>query len=128
MHSRKFQNSKHDKIATAAAASALFQVIEAWPCPLLRRLLLESRNSGRRGFVRRDDTVPSAEPRQQCDRESSCRKDRHSGERNGDHKFFYRAEDARCAIATDCWYAARFRAPCTPFPEAVRSNTSHPDR
>ena len=64
MHSRKFQNSKHDKIATAAAASALFRVIEAWPCPLLRRLLLESRNSGRRGFVRRDDTIPSAEPRQ----------------------------------------------------------------
>ena len=29
----KFQNSKHDEFATAAAANALFRVIKAWPCP-----------------------------------------------------------------------------------------------
>src|SRR6266487_1441418 len=110
MHSRKFRSSKRDKIATVVAESARFRVTEASPFPLLRKSILESRNSGRHGFVRRDDTVPSAEHRQQCDSESRCRKDRHSGEISGDHKFFHRAADAQCAIVIDGWCAARFRA------------------
>ena len=128
MRPQKFRNWKRDKIAMVAVETARFQATEASPFPLLRKSILESRNSGQHGFVRRDDTVPSAEHRQQCDAESCCRKDRHSGETSGDHRFFHRAADARCAIVIDGWCAVRCHARCSPFPGAVRPNTIHPGR
>ncbi len=57
----KFRKSKRDKIATVVPENARFRVTEASPFPLLRKSILESRNSGRHGFVRRDDIIPSAE-------------------------------------------------------------------
>src|ERR1700730_15439562 len=102
MHSRKSRKSKHDKTATVVAETARFRVIEVSPSPLLCTSILESRNSGRHGFVQRDDIVPSAEQRQRSDPEWRCRKDRHNGEINGARKFSHRAEDGRFAIVTDC--------------------------
>src|SRR5437667_5449980 len=66
MHFRKFPKSTRDKIWGAAVARARFQASAGSLSPLLRRSILEFQNSGRRGFVRQDDTAPLDRHRQQC--------------------------------------------------------------
>src|SRR5439155_14296822 len=89
MHSRKFPSSRRDKISPVAVGSASFPASAASPFPLLRMSIREFRNSGRRGFVRRDDTALSAEHGRECDARWYCRRDRRSGEIIVDRKFFH---------------------------------------